>query len=178
MAKETKAKSDEWTPLGVGIGVTIVALIMAYIILISSFMAKVYDPAAAPEPTAATLGQLGDFVGGLMNPVLAFLTFIGAVATVYYAYRQYEAQAEALRHQRAFDLLTAKVKSLETLATHATRERQEFASVLPEGSAAVQMRFEHLRWKENAAQEALAETIKRLEKLNYPGLSDPDPSDL
>lgn len=60
----------------------------------------------------AEFGQVGDFFGGVLNPIFAFLSFMGVVATLSYQRRELKASQEELRLSRAVQ--AQSVKAIES----------------------------------------------------------------
>ncbi len=89
---------ESWTPglqvLGLILGLA--ALIIPYWLYFKHFG----GPGGGDEARAAW-GQLGDFVGGVVNPVLGFLTLTALAVTVAFQRQQLQNSRDELKESRA-----------------------------------------------------------------------------
>ncbi len=92
-----------------------VALIgVAVVVLL--FMAVTFFYAVTRDWDEQKLGTLGDFLGGTLNPILTFLTFVGLIVTILFQQREiHEAKAEAIamRKERLDDRTRAERQQFE-----------------------------------------------------------------
>lgn len=74
----------------------------------------------------AIWGQFGDYIGGLVNPILAFLSFVGVLATLHLQIRQLDLAAGSLaaarqESERALSTALAAERSLSEMAEQMMR---------------------------------------------------------
>jgi Putative phage abortive infection protein len=118
-----------WLPL-ILVGLAFVAAL----VVASRYVALLGNPFSAPSASdstqaAAVLGQLGDYFGGLLNPIVSFLTLIVAVAVwrlqkaemheTQIAFKKQAETAEQQRvQQRFFDLLNLYHRTVDTVTNN------------------------------------------------------------
>ncbi len=73
------------------------------------------------ESRAALLGQMGDFFGGMLNPILAFASFIALLYTIRLQSKEMEETREELKEARI-----AQQKSANTAITKLEQEKNLF----------------------------------------------------
>ncbi|RFB82347.1 hypothetical protein B5K08_32140 [Rhizobium leguminosarum bv. trifolii] len=92
-----------------------VALIgVAVVVLL--FMAVIFFYAVTHDWEKQHLGTLGDFLGGTLNPILTFLTFVGLIVTILFQQREIhegKTEANALRIERQDDRTRAERQQFE-----------------------------------------------------------------
>jgi Putative phage abortive infection protein len=115
-----------WLPL-ILVGLAFVAALVVawrYVALLGNPFST--PPASDSTQAAAVLGQLGDYFGGLLNPIVSFLTLIVAVAVwrlqkaemheTQIAFKKQAETAEQQRvQQRFFDLLNLYHRTVDTV---------------------------------------------------------------
>ena len=82
----------------------------------------------------ADWGVFGDYVGGLLNPFLSFLTFIGIIVTVMLQARQLDIVREQANYeeiQRVLTVLSARIDGLLSSAPVSPVQRFQFMAVTP-----------------------------------------------
>lgn len=72
-------------------------IILTFYCLFLGAIGNLFDINQVEDPRAA-LGTLGDYFGGMLNPILAFLSFVTLLAALTYQSKQLEQNAEQLKH--------------------------------------------------------------------------------
>lgn len=103
-----KALDRKKSPASVGWRFLLSLVALAAIALI--FVAGVFYRGMNDVETFKTLGPWGDFVAGLLNPVLTFLSFIGVLVTI--LLQRIELSKSRLELERSADALEAQIRSL------------------------------------------------------------------
>lgn len=83
-------------------------IILTLYCLFLGAIGNLFDVHEATDPRGA-LGTLGDYFGGMLNPLLAFLSFIALLAALSYQSKQLEQNAEQLKHNETALEETRKV---------------------------------------------------------------------
>jgi hypothetical protein len=110
------AQPDDWQALAIGV-VAIVAVVLLLI-----FVGK----STAGDSAGTILGPIGDWFGGILNPLIAFLALAGLVksvgiqretlrTTISGLESQLKLQSKQLSHQTFFDLLTLRAQAVNSI---------------------------------------------------------------
>jgi hypothetical protein len=102
-----------------------------------AYSAKLGSPAGAPDVRAAW-GQLGDFIGGVTNPLLSFLALIALLTTVKLQSDQLDAAREELDESRRAKADAARQATERIAAANALAQAQERVAVAMERAAVAQ----------------------------------------
>lgn len=148
---ENKIRSQVLISYGVAIGIA-VAVVLTYVVSLW----HVHGLTATNDPSA--WGQFGDYVGGLLNPLIAGLAFYWLTQSVQLQHKEMSETREALKQSAAAQDLQVEqaVKAAQINALHAllTSHNQEIA-VLSD--------------LENQAVNKRADLIERRQPINAMG---------
>lgn len=111
----------EWFNFGRGLMLISIALISAvgfFILIKSSFQVDIPVISLQNSSQIASLGQVGDFFGGILNPLLSFMALLGVLYTI-------RIQGHELKEAREENRIANKIQDKQT----AVFERQNFESV-------------------------------------------------
>lgn len=160
-------RTQRWTTLALAVAAVILLVIVASIVLVSLTyhdmvlggrwaMNSEWLRSADIETRAAALGQLGDYFGGTLNPILSFCGFLVLLVTVVLQRRQLEEGTRQLAQStRAIDL-EAFVRVNDTLhAPDGLAARERLLAMLRSDLAAQPF----TQW--SAADQAAAHTVVR-----------------
>lgn len=160
-------RTQRWTTLALVVAAIILLVIVTSIVLVSLTyhdmvlggrwaMHSEWLHGVDVQTRAAALGQLGDYFGGTLNPILSFCGFLVLLVTVVLQRRQLEEGTRQLEQStRAIDL-EAFVRVNDTLhAADGMAARERLLALLRSGQAA--QPFE--QW--SAADQAAAHTVVR-----------------
>ena len=183
-AKETAPKQDKdpWSPLWICVGLVLVVIAVAYMALWSSFPKPISyvepvvashagDSEASTEERArliamneyliarsAQLGQTGDFVGGLLNPVLTFISVIALILTIWITMRS------AVEEQR-LNRLSARISALTALYQAAGTDYEIYRNAAGPGAAPA---AEKARRRQHEIADLLRDYYADLHQLDVP----------
>lgn len=114
--------SRSWHAVGILVWLGVVSLVAFYAWLTSWYWHKVFDqnpdlkPSTNPAVfTADKLGQYGDFVGGLMNPLLALVSLVGFLFTLAMAFAQLNESRKATDMAREQSERASRLTALDSM---------------------------------------------------------------
>ncbi|MCY1202252.1 hypothetical protein D9M72_137360 [compost metagenome] len=143
-------KDKGWHPVWIAVGIFLFAIAVVYVTVVSESrslfntlparplpgdsddLKQAFDTAAAVR--SAQLGQMGDAVGGLLNPVLTFLSCIGLLITIMVSLHAVGDTRELAAGQQRNERLTTMIAVLTTLY-QAAGEDYEFYRTASGGGA-------------------------------------------
>lgn len=149
-------ENSSWHPMGVVFGLAVTALLVAYTVLISWYIKTVWD-GTKTAVAAQELGQLGDFLGGVLNPLLSLVSVVGLFVTLIFALAQLEESSNATTSARKQSELATRLGALDSMLRTA-EERVNYYSALPRLGDSSRYRQEINSW--TARRDEIAEEIE------------------
>ena len=140
----------------------LIGIALVFLLIAASVLAWKFQNAAAPGNVDMSVwGQLGDFIGGLMNPGIGFLTIAGLLVTMHIQLRTLQATrleaAQAVKSaadQALMNFLTTKLAAIGTMIS--TIDAQ-----LPSPVNVAKMKYE------NVVGEEWATLVERRDELQH-----------
>ena len=106
--------SRSWHPVGILVWLIVVGILITYVWLTSWYWHNAFGHRPSKFDTAS-LGQLGDFVGGLMNPLLAIFSLVGFLVTLAMAFAQLNESRKATDTAREQSELASRLTALDSM---------------------------------------------------------------
>ncbi|MET3371799.1 hypothetical protein ABIC89_000840 [Variovorax boronicumulans] len=186
---DKKSVAHGWHPIGVLIGVILVLIAGAYTYLLATFpepvvyvvaaggdsQAEKNGAIAAAQNTfraarAAQWGQIGDTVGGLLNPVLTFFSCIGLLVTIRLSMLALKESRVHASEQQRLEQLSTMIAALTALHQAASFDYEHYRGASGGGAAPA---AERARRRQQDVAGLLEIHYKDLHRLSVPGIPIP-----